>query len=140
MSIERTATVSPAWPNRSGGRASGRPVMGRQGRGQIEHGRVASRALAGDEGLMRSTFAVACNSVLPAWRWSSAHTDGKPVVLIGDSEGSAVLIHLVSHGISDYPDSNQITGQGDLNPANPGSGQRPRPASPSTQQGPARAP
>ena len=54
------------------------------------------KGLAGDEAVMRSTFDVAYDSVLPAWQWFLAHTQGKPVVLVGDSQGSAVLIHLIS--------------------------------------------
>jgi hypothetical protein len=52
--------------------------------------------LAGNEKVMASTFKVAYDSVLPAWQWFLAHTQGKPVVLVGDSQGSAVLIHLIS--------------------------------------------
>ena len=52
---------------------------------------------------MRSTFDVAYNSVLPAWQWFLAHTQGKPVVLVGDSQGSAVLIHLISAELDHEP-------------------------------------
>jgi Protein of unknown function (DUF3089) len=52
--------------------------------------------LAGNEAVMASTFKVAYDSVLPAWQWFLAHTQGKPFVLVGDSQGSAVLIHLIS--------------------------------------------
>ncbi|HTW97148.1 MAG TPA: DUF3089 domain-containing protein, partial [Acidimicrobiales bacterium] len=52
--------------------------------------------LAGNEAVMRSTFTVAYDSVLPAWQYFLAHTAGKPVILVGDSQGSAVLIHLVA--------------------------------------------
>ncbi len=54
------------------------------------------KGLAGDEAVMRSTFTVAYDSVLPAWQWFLAHTDGKPIILVGDSQGSAILIHLIS--------------------------------------------
>ncbi len=54
------------------------------------------KGLAGNEAVMASTFAIAYNSVLPAWEWFLAHTQGQPVVLVGDSQGSAVLIHLIS--------------------------------------------
>jgi len=61
------------------------------------------KGLAGDEAVMRSTFTVAYNSVLPAWQWFLAHTQGKPVVLVGDSQGSAVLIHLISAELDHQP-------------------------------------
>jgi len=61
------------------------------------------KGLAGDEAVMRSTFAVAYDSVLPAWQWFLAHTEGKPVVLVGDSQGSAVLIHLISAEVDHEP-------------------------------------
>jgi hypothetical protein len=57
---------------------------------------TVEKGLAGDETLMRSTSAVADHSIPPAWRWFLAHTGGKPIILIGDSQGSAVLIHLIS--------------------------------------------
>jgi hypothetical protein len=59
--------------------------------------------LAGDQSVMRSTFTVAYDSVLHAWQWFLAHTDGKPIVLVGDSQGSAVLIHLISAQIDHQP-------------------------------------
>jgi hypothetical protein len=61
------------------------------------------KGLAGDEAVMRQTFAVAYNSVLPAWQWFLAHTDGKPVILVGDSQGSAILIHLISTQLDHEP-------------------------------------
>jgi hypothetical protein len=61
------------------------------------------KGLAGDEAVMRSTFTVAYDSVLPAWQWFLAHTQGKPVVLVGDSQGSAVLIHLISAEVDHDP-------------------------------------
>ena len=54
------------------------------------------KGLAGDENLMRSTFTTAYDSVLPAWQWFLAHTGSKPIILIGDSQGAAILIHLIS--------------------------------------------
>ena len=61
------------------------------------------KGLAGDEAVMRSTFTVAYDSVVSAWQWFLAHTDGKPVVLVGDSQGSAVLIHLISAELDHEP-------------------------------------
>ena len=61
------------------------------------------KGLAGDEAVMRSTFTVAYDSLLPAWQWFLAHTDGKPVILIGDSQGAAILIHLISAQIDHQP-------------------------------------
>jgi Protein of unknown function (DUF3089) len=64
---------------------------------------TVEKGLAGDEALLRSTFAVAYNSVLPAWQWFLAHTNGKPIILIGDSQGSAILIHLISAQLDHQP-------------------------------------
>jgi hypothetical protein len=50
-----------------------------------------------------STFAVAYDSVLPAWQWFLAHSDDRPIVLVGDSQGSAVLIHLISAELDHQP-------------------------------------
>jgi hypothetical protein len=61
------------------------------------------KGLAGNEAVMRSTFTVAYDSVLPAWEWFLAHSDGKPVVLIGDSQGSAILIHIISAQLDHEP-------------------------------------
>jgi Protein of unknown function (DUF3089) len=61
------------------------------------------KGLAGDENLMRSTFTTAYDSVLPAWRWFVAHTGSKPVILIGDSQGAAILIHLISARLGHQP-------------------------------------
>ena len=61
------------------------------------------KGLAGDEAVMRSTFTVAYDSVLPAWQWFLAHTNGKPIILVGDSQGSAVLIHLISAQLDHEP-------------------------------------
>ena len=54
------------------------------------------KGLAGNEAVMNSTFTIAYDSVLSAWNWFLAHTQGKPVVLVGDSQGSAIIIHLIS--------------------------------------------
>jgi Protein of unknown function (DUF3089) len=61
------------------------------------------KGLAGDEDLMRSTFTVAYDSVLPAWQSFLAHSDGKPIILIGDSQGAAILIHLISAQLDHQP-------------------------------------
>ena len=61
------------------------------------------KGLAGDEDLMRSTFAVAYNTMLPAWQWFLAHTGSKPIILIGDSQGAAILIHLISAQLDHQP-------------------------------------
>jgi hypothetical protein len=61
------------------------------------------KGLAGDESLMRSTFTVAYDSVLPAWQWFLARTGTKPVILIGDSQGAAILIHLISAQVDRQP-------------------------------------
>jgi Protein of unknown function (DUF3089) len=61
------------------------------------------KGLAGDETLMRSTATVAYDSVLPAWRWFLAHTGGKPIILIGDSQGATILIHLISAQLDHQP-------------------------------------
>src|SRR5580692_1603662 len=64
---------------------------------------TVAKGLTGDEALLRSTSTVAYDSVLPAWQWFLAHTGSKPIILIGDSQGSAVLIHLISAQIDHQP-------------------------------------
>jgi hypothetical protein len=64
---------------------------------------TVEKGLSGDDALLRSTFTVAYDSILPAWQWFLAHTSGKPVVLIGDSQGSAILIHLISALLDNEP-------------------------------------
>ena len=59
--------------------------------------------LAGNQKVMAATFKVAYDSVLPAWDWFLSHTGGKPFVLVGDSQGSAVLIHLISAQLDHEP-------------------------------------
>jgi hypothetical protein len=64
---------------------------------------TVAKGLAGDDALLRSTFAVAYASVLPAWQWFLAHTGGKPIILIGDSQGSAILIRLIAARVDHEP-------------------------------------
>ena len=64
---------------------------------------TVEKFLAGDQAVMAPTFAVAYDSLLPAWQWFLAHTDGKPIILVGDSQGSAVLIHLISTQVDHQP-------------------------------------
>jgi hypothetical protein len=61
------------------------------------------KGLAGDENLMRSTATVAYDSVLPAWRWFLAHTGTRPIILVGDSQGATLLIHLISAQLDHQP-------------------------------------
>jgi hypothetical protein len=61
------------------------------------------KGLAGDESLMRSTAAVAYDSLLPTWQWFLTHSGSKPIILIGDSQGATVLIHLISAQIDHQP-------------------------------------
>jgi hypothetical protein len=61
------------------------------------------KGLAGDQSLMRSSFITAYNSVLPAWRSFLARTGSKPIILIGDSQGAAILIHLISTEVDHEP-------------------------------------
>jgi Protein of unknown function (DUF3089) len=61
------------------------------------------KGLTGDQSLMRSSFITAYDSVLPAWQWFLAHTGGKPIILIGDSQGAAILIHLISAEVDHEP-------------------------------------
>ena len=64
---------------------------------------TVEKFLAGDQAVMRPTFTVAYDSVLVAWQWFLAHSDGKPIILVGDSQGSAVLIHLISAQLDREP-------------------------------------
>jgi hypothetical protein len=61
------------------------------------------KGLAGDQALMASTFTTAYDSVLPAWQQFLAHTGTKPIILVGDSQGSAVLIHLIATQLDHQP-------------------------------------
>jgi hypothetical protein len=64
---------------------------------------TVAKGLSGDGALLRSTFTVAYDSVLGAWQWFLAHTGGKPIILVGDSQGSAILIHLISARLDHEP-------------------------------------
>lgn len=64
---------------------------------------TVAKGLTGNEALMRSTATVAYDSVLPAWQWFLAHTGGKPIILIGDSQGATILIHLISAQLDHQP-------------------------------------
>lgn len=53
---------------------------------------------------LHSTFNVAFASLLSAWTDFLAHdNDGRPLILIGDSQGAAILIHLISTQIDHQP-------------------------------------
>jgi len=46
---------------------------------------------------LRTTFTVAYDSLLSAWKDFLAHDDdGRPIILIGHSQGAAILIHLIA--------------------------------------------
>jgi hypothetical protein len=64
---------------------------------------TVEKGIAGDQALLRSTSAVAYDSVLPAWEWFLAHTGSEPIILIGDSQGSAILIDLISAQLDHEP-------------------------------------
>lgn len=64
---------------------------------------TVEKVLAGDHAVLASTFKVAYDSVLPAWQWFLAHSQGQPVVLVGDSQGAEVLIHLISAALDHEP-------------------------------------
>lgn len=64
---------------------------------------AVEEGLAGNASLMRSTFTVAYDSVLASWQSFLAHDDGRPIILIGDSQGAAILIHLISAQIDHQP-------------------------------------
>jgi DUF3089 family protein len=64
---------------------------------------AVAKGIAGDQALLRSTSAVAYDSVLPAWQWFLAHTGSEPIILIGDSQGSAILINLISARLDHEP-------------------------------------
>jgi Protein of unknown function (DUF3089) len=54
--------------------------------------------------ILHSTFTVAYESLLSAWEDFVAHDDnGLPIILIGDSQGSAILIHLISTKLDEEP-------------------------------------
>jgi hypothetical protein len=60
--------------------------------------------LKGNQSVLRGTFTVGFDSVLSAWNDFLAHYDnGRPIILIGDSQGSAILIHLIATQIDGSP-------------------------------------
>jgi Protein of unknown function (DUF3089) len=60
--------------------------------------------LYGRLSVLTSTFNVAYASLLNGWNDFLAHEDnGRPVILIGDSQGSAILIHLISTVLDKEP-------------------------------------
>lgn len=62
------------------------------------------KGLSGDTALLHSTFAVAYKSLLSSWKSFLAQDgDGRPIVLFGDSQGSAILIHLISTQLDRHP-------------------------------------
>jgi Protein of unknown function (DUF3089) len=62
------------------------------------------RGLYGDESLLSSTFEVAYDSLLSGWNDFLEHDgNGLPIVLIGDSQGAAILIHLISTDLDHDP-------------------------------------
>ncbi|SRR5579862_2403792 len=64
---------------------------------------TVEKFLAGDQAVMSPTFTVAYDSVLAAWQSFLARSGGKPIILVGDSQGSAVLIHLISTQLDHQP-------------------------------------
>jgi Protein of unknown function (DUF3089) len=62
------------------------------------------KGLNGDESILRSTFNVGYDSLLSGWNDFLTHYDhGKPIILIGDSQGSAILIHLIASDLDSDP-------------------------------------
>ncbi|HEY5245467.1 MAG TPA: DUF3089 domain-containing protein, partial [Acidimicrobiales bacterium] len=53
--------------------------------------------------LLRSTFAVAYRSLVTGWNAFLARSGNRPIVLIGDSQGSAILIHLIATELDRRP-------------------------------------
>jgi hypothetical protein len=62
-----------------------------------------SRGLGGDRSLLRSTFTVAYRSLVSGWHAFLARSGNRPIVLIGDSQGSAILIHLIATELDRRP-------------------------------------
>jgi Protein of unknown function (DUF3089) len=63
-----------------------------------------NQGLSGDPSLLHSTFAVAYSSLLSAWQDFLANDDhGRPIILIGDSQGAAILIHLIATQLEGDP-------------------------------------
>lgn len=64
---------------------------------------TVAKGLGGDQALLRSTETIAYDSMLPEWQWFLAHTGGEPIVVIGDSQGAAMLIRLLSAQVEHEP-------------------------------------
>jgi hypothetical protein len=64
---------------------------------------TVQKFLDGDTAILHPTFTTAYNSILPAWHWFLAHTGGKPIILAGDSQGAAILIHLIAAQLDHQP-------------------------------------
>ena len=63
-----------------------------------------ARGLAGDSSVLTSTFDVAFASLLSGWNdFVASDDDDKPIILIGDSQGSAILIHLIATVLENEP-------------------------------------
>jgi pimeloyl-ACP methyl ester carboxylesterase len=62
-----------------------------------------ARGLGGNTSLLRSTFAVAYGSLLAGWHAFLAQSGNRPIVLIGHSQGSAILIHLIATTLDRQP-------------------------------------
>jgi pimeloyl-ACP methyl ester carboxylesterase len=62
-----------------------------------------SRGLGGDRSLLRSTFTVAYRSLVSGWNAFLAQSGNRPIVLIGHSQGSAILIHLIATTLDRQP-------------------------------------
>lgn len=54
--------------------------------------------------VLHTTFTVAYDSLLSGWKdFLAREDDGRPIILIGDSQGSAILIHLIATRIDHDP-------------------------------------
>ncbi len=62
-----------------------------------------ARGLGGNRALLRSSFTVAYRSLVSGWHAFLARSGNRPIVLIGDSQGSAILIHLIATELDRRP-------------------------------------